>query len=134
MAVGEYMSVASLTGRGGGQPGGERQPVAGRDAAVGGFVHGRRDDVPTGAVVLSPARLRVALILGSALVALVACGIAGGRLAGIPARTDVLRLLSGGALAVAVTYASPAWRPRRSLPRQLVDVCALTLVLLAVRR
>ncbi|UNO44073.1 VIT family protein [Streptomyces sp. MST-110588] len=62
--------------------------------------------LPLLAVVLPPPSLRLPVTVGSVLAALVLCGWAAARSGGAPVRPAVLRNVSGGALAMAVTYAA----------------------------
>lgn len=56
------------------------------------------------AILLPPASLRIAVTFFAVLVALVVTGWVSARLGGSSKRTAVLRLVVGGALAMAVTF------------------------------
>lgn len=64
--------------------------------------------LPLLAIVLPPTGVRLPLTVGSVLAALVFTGWSSARLGGAPARPAVLRNVAGGALAMAVTYATGA--------------------------
>ncbi|MFE9247338.1 VIT family protein [Streptomyces sp. NPDC007088] len=64
--------------------------------------------LPLLAIVLPPAGVRLPLTVGSVLAALVFTGWSSARLGAAPARPAVLRNVAGGALAMAVTYATGA--------------------------
>jgi VIT1/CCC1 family predicted Fe2+/Mn2+ transporter len=62
--------------------------------------------LPLLAIVLPPASARLYVTVGSVLVALAVTGWWSARLGAAPPRPAVLRNVSGGALAMAVTYAA----------------------------
>ncbi|QYG95586.1 VIT family protein [Iamia sp. SCSIO 61187] len=61
--------------------------------------------LPLVAILLPPAATRIPIAVGAVLVALAGTGALSARLGGAPVRRAVLRLVGGGAAALAVTYA-----------------------------
>jgi vacuolar iron transporter family protein len=78
-------------------------PWAAAFASAGSFAVGAV--LPFLAIVLSPAWLRVPLTVAGVLLALAATGYASARLGRAGARRATLRVVLGGALAMAITYA-----------------------------
>jgi VIT1/CCC1 family predicted Fe2+/Mn2+ transporter len=60
--------------------------------------------LPLLAIVLPPQDWRLAVTVGSVLVALIGCGWVSARLGSAPVRPAVVRNAAGGAIAMAVTY------------------------------
>ena len=60
--------------------------------------------LPLLAILLPPASVRVTVTFGSVIVALAATGALSARLGGSPVRPAIIRLVAGGALAMAVTF------------------------------
>jgi VIT1/CCC1 family predicted Fe2+/Mn2+ transporter len=77
-------------------------PWAAAAASAGSFALGAL--LPLVAIVVSPAWLRVPLTVVAVLLALAATGFASARLGRAGARRATLRVILGGALAMAVTY------------------------------
>jgi VIT1/CCC1 family predicted Fe2+/Mn2+ transporter len=60
--------------------------------------------LPLVAILVPPASVRIAIAFAAVLVALCVTGVVSARLGGSPARAAVIRLVGGGALAMAVTF------------------------------
>lgn len=65
--------------------------------------------LPLLAIVLPGPSVRVPVTVAAVLAALTLCGVVSARLGGAPAGRAVLRNITGGALAMAVTYAVGTW-------------------------
>lgn len=108
MALGEYVSVSSqrdsLRARGGG-PGSpdDANPWHAALASLLSFLCG--GVLPFLTIVLVPRPWRIPITFVSVLVALAATGWAGARFGGAPPARAALRVVIGGALALAVTFA-----------------------------
>jgi VIT1/CCC1 family predicted Fe2+/Mn2+ transporter len=61
--------------------------------------------VPVAAMLVAPATVRIPIIAAVSLISLAALGAVGGRLGGAPMGRAALRVIMGGALAMAVTAA-----------------------------
>ncbi|CAA6667641.1 unnamed protein product [Spirodela intermedia] len=96
MAIGEFVSVHSQVDR-----------PAGPCAGGGGLRHGvlGRAAVPLlAAGFIGSYRLRLGVVSAAATAALVAFGVAGAVLGGVPAGRSAARVVAGGWLAMAVTF------------------------------
>jgi VIT1/CCC1 family predicted Fe2+/Mn2+ transporter len=78
-------------------------PWAAAGASTAAFMLGAV--LPLAAIALPPASLRVPVTMAAVLLALVLTGSVSARLGGSPTRRAVVRVVAGGALAMAITYA-----------------------------